>query len=90
MSTSRVYCGLIVAYVLDTYRNGANIRDVRGIDLRVERTKRRVTVSDLARVMGYKNHSSISHLERLAVVPQSAAAKYLAALTTFPVVDEAA
>lgn len=49
-----------------------------------------MTVSDLARIMGYRNHSSVSHMERLAVVPQQAAAKYLAALATFPVVEEAA
>lgn len=47
-------------------------------------------VSDLARVMGYKTHSRVSQIEATAIVPQPTAAKYLAALATFPVVDEAA
>jgi len=62
---------------------------MRGLDLRVERTKRRVTVSELARVMGYKTHSRVSQIEATAVVTQQTAAKYLAALATFPVVDAA-
>lgn len=63
---------------------------MRGIDLKLERTRRRVRVSDLARVMGYKTHSRVSQIEATAIVPQPTAAKYLAALATFPVVDEAA
>ena len=63
---------------------------MRGIDLKIERTRRRVGVNELARVMGYRNHSRVSQIEASAVVTQQAAAKYLAALSTFPVVEEAA
>ncbi len=57
-----------------------------GLDLKVERTKRRVRVTDLATVIGVK-HSRVSQIEAQAVVSQRAAARYLAALSTFPVVD---
>lgn len=56
-----------------------------GLDLKLQRTARRVRVTDLARVMGVK-HSRVSQIEGTAVVTQKAAARYLAALATFPVV----
>lgn len=76
--------------MLTTYEHGANVRAVRGIELKLKRTERRVRVTDLARAMGYRNHSRVSQIEATAVVPQRTAARYLAALSTFPVVDEAA
>ena len=57
-----------------------------GLDLRLRRTAQRVKVTDLARVMGVQ-HSRVSQIESTAHVTQRAAAKYLAALATFPVVD---
>jgi transcriptional regulator with XRE-family HTH domain len=62
---------------------------MKGIDLKLERTRRRVKVIDLARVMGVQ-HPRVSQIEGSAVVTQKAAAKYLAALSTFPVVDSEA
>jgi DNA-binding transcriptional regulator YiaG len=56
-----------------------------GLDLKLQRTAQRVRVVDLARVMGVK-HSRVSQVEAQAVVTQRAAARYLAALATFPVV----
>lgn len=57
-----------------------------GLDLRLRRTAKRVKVIDLARVMGVK-HSRVSQIEGTSRVTQRAAAKYLAALATFPDVD---
>lgn len=57
-----------------------------GLDLKLRRTARRVRVVDLARVMGVK-HSRVSQIEGTAKVTQRAAARYLAALATFPDVD---
>ncbi len=57
-----------------------------GLDLKLQRTARRVRVSDLARVLGVQ-HSRVSQIEALSVVTQRSAARYLAALATFPVVD---
>lgn len=54
-----------------------------GMDLKVQRIRKRVKTIDLARAMG-KNHSRISQIESLAVVTQRTAALYLAALSTFP------
>lgn len=54
-----------------------------GMDLKVMRIRRRVTTGDLAERAGWKNRSSVSHIEALAVVPPDAAEKYLAALATF-------
>jgi transcriptional regulator with XRE-family HTH domain len=56
-----------------------------GLDLKLQRTARRVKVTDLARVMGVQ-HPRVSQIEAQAVVTQRAAAQYLAALATFPVV----
>lgn len=56
---------------------------MNGLDLKLRRTAKRVRVIDLARVMGV-NHSRISQIEGLAVVTQKTAARYLAALATFP------
>lgn len=60
----------------------------RGIDLRLERTARRVQVAQLARVMGV-SYSRVSQIEALAVVTVKTATRYRAALATFPVVDAA-
>lgn len=57
-----------------------------GMDLRLERTRRRVRTTELARVMGVK-HSRVSQIEATASVTQRAAARYLAALATFPIAD---
>lgn len=57
-----------------------------GMDLRLERTRRRVRTTDLARVMGVK-HSRVSQIEATAVPTQKAAARYMAALATFPFAD---
>lgn len=57
-----------------------------GLDLRLRRTAKRVRVTDLARVMGVK-HSRVSQIESAAHPTQQAAARYLAALATFPDVD---
>ena len=59
-----------------------------GLDLRLRRTAKRVKVTSLARVMGVK-HSRVSQIEATANVTQQAAARYLAALATFPDVDSA-
>lgn len=56
---------------------------MNGLDLKLKRTAQRVRVIDLARVMGV-NHSRISQIEATAVVTQRTAARYLAALATFP------
>jgi hypothetical protein len=56
---------------------------VTGLDLKLKRTARRVRVIDLARVMGV-NHSRISQIEATGIVTQRSAARYLAALSTFP------
>lgn len=56
-----------------------------GLELKLQRTARRVKVIDLARVMDVR-HPRVSQIEAQAVVTQRAAAKYLAALSTFPVV----
>lgn len=57
-----------------------------GLDLKLERTRRRVRVTDLATVMGVK-HSRVSQIEGQSRVTQRAAARYLAALATFPEVE---
>lgn len=59
-----------------------------GLDLRLRRTAKRVKVTHLARVMGVK-HSRVSQIESTAHVTQRAAARYLAALATFPDVESA-
>ncbi|TAL40869.1 MAG: XRE family transcriptional regulator [Salinibacterium sp.] len=53
-----------------------------GLQLKVERTKRRVRVTDLARVMNV-THARVSQIEGQAVVTDDAAEKYLKALSTF-------
>jgi transcriptional regulator with XRE-family HTH domain len=57
-----------------------------GLDLRLRRTAKRVKVIDLARVMDVR-HSRVSQIEATAQVTQRAAARYLAALATFPDVE---
>jgi hypothetical protein len=61
----------------------------RGRELQAIRTARRprVTVTALARAMGYSSHANVSHLERQDVVSPDMAARYLAALSTFPNVE---
>ena len=58
----------------------------RGLDLKLKRVARRVTVTDLAHAMG-KHRSRVSQIEGTAVVTATAADLYLAALATFPDVD---
>lgn len=62
-----------------------------GMDLKVRRTKLRVTTIALAERGGWKSRQRISQIEALAVVPSETAERYLAALATFPDVvnDEA-
>lgn len=57
-----------------------------GMTLKLQRVERRVRVTDLAHAMGVK-HSRISQIENQATVTQRTASRYLAALSTFPVVD---
>lgn len=66
---------------------GANVRDMHsGLDLKLRRVARRVTVTDLARALG-KHRSRVSQIEATAVVTERAAGQYLAALATFPDVE---
>lgn len=60
---------------------------MRGIDLRLKRTAKRVRVTDLAHKMGVQ-HSRVSQIEATAVVTERASERYLAALATFPDVDQ--
>lgn len=60
-----------------------------GMELKLQRVERRVRVIDLARAMDVK-HSRISQIEAQAQVTQRSAARYLAALATFPDVRETA
>ncbi len=76
-------CAWHVRYVLTRTQDVANIRAMTGLELKLQRTARRVRTTDLARVMGV-NHSRISQIESLSVVTQRSAARYLAALATFP------
>ena len=55
-----------------------------GMDLKLRRTRLRVTTIALADRAGWKSRQRISQIEALAVVPQDTAEKYLAALATFP------
>lgn len=57
---------------------------VTGMDLKLQRIRRRVTTGALAERAGWKARSRVSQIESLAVVPQDAARKYLDALVTFP------
>ena len=61
-----------------------------GMDLKVRRVKRGVRVTDLAHRMGLKTHSRVSQIEAMREVPPKAAARYLAALETFPNVEQVA
>lgn len=75
----------VVSAYLTTSPDVSNIRYLMsGLDLKLKRTAQRVRVSDLARVMGV-THSRVSQIEALSVVTQRTAARYLAALATFPV-----
>ena len=53
------------------------------MDLRLERTRRRIKVTELARVMGV-GHPRVSQIEALDVVTEDAVRRYLDALATFP------
>lgn len=55
-----------------------------GMDLKVRRTRKRVTTIALAERAGWKSRQRISQIEALAVVPVDSADRYLAALATFP------
>jgi transcriptional regulator with XRE-family HTH domain len=55
-----------------------------GMDLKLERTRRRVTTIALAERAGWNSRQRISQIEALAVVPNETADRYLAALLTFP------
>lgn len=58
-----------------------------GLELKLQRTARRVKVTALAKVMGVQ-YPRVSQIEAQAVVTQRTAARYLAALSTFPVVSD--
>jgi hypothetical protein len=55
-----------------------------GMDLKLRRTRLRVTTGALANVGGWKSRQRISQIEALAVVPPETADRYLRALATFP------
>lgn len=55
-----------------------------GMDLKVRRTRLRVTTIALAERGGWKSRQRISQIEALAVVPPETADRYLTALATFP------
>ena len=55
-----------------------------GMDLKLARTRRRVTTISLAERAGWKSRQRISQIEALAVVPDDTASRYLDALRTFP------
>jgi transcriptional regulator with XRE-family HTH domain len=54
-----------------------------GMDLKLRRTRLRVTTIALAERAGWKNRNRISQIEALAVVPEPTATRYLTALATF-------
>jgi len=78
--------------MLTPFDTGANVRHmltserITGMDLRLERTRRRVKVTELARAMGV-GHPRISQIESCAVVTDDAARRYLDALATFHTVE---
>lgn len=72
---------------LDNVAARANVCAMTGLELKLRRTARRVKVTDLGRAMG-TGHSRVSQIEAQAVVTQRTAARYLAALATFPEVIE--
>ena len=55
-----------------------------GMDLKLRRTRKRVTTIDLAERAGWKSRQRISQIEALAIVPTDSADRYLTALATFP------
>lgn len=55
-----------------------------GMDLKLRRTRLRVTTIALAERAGWRSRQRISQIEALAVVPHKAAERYLEALATFP------
>jgi transcriptional regulator with XRE-family HTH domain len=57
---------------------------VTGMDLKLRRTRKRVTTIALAERAGWKSRQRISQIEALAVVPSVSADRYLEALATFP------
>jgi transcriptional regulator with XRE-family HTH domain len=63
---------------------------VTGIELKIRRVTRGVRVTDLAHRMGLKTHSRVSQIEAMRQVPPKAAVRYLAALETFPNVEQEA
>lgn len=64
-----------------------NTRPVTGTDLQVERVRKHVSVSDLARAMGYRNHSRVSQIEGQIVPTRRMVDAYRKALDTFPDVE---
>lgn len=66
------------------------MRDMTGLELKLQRVSRQVRVTDLAHRMGLKTHSRVSQIEAMRTVPPRAAARYLSALATFPNVEVAA
>lgn len=55
-----------------------------GMDLKLRRTRKRVTTIALAERAGWKSRQRVSQIEALAVVPIESADRYLQALATFP------
>ncbi len=55
-----------------------------GMDLKLSRTRKRVTTIALAERAGWKSRQRISQIEALAIVPSDSADRYLIALATFP------
>jgi transcriptional regulator with XRE-family HTH domain len=60
------------------------------MELRLRRVAKGVRVTDLAHRMGLKTHSRVSQIESLRQVTPRTAARYLAALETFPNVENKA
>jgi transcriptional regulator with XRE-family HTH domain len=56
---------------------------VTGMDLKLARTRRRVTTGALAERAGWNSRQRISQIEARAVVPEATAKRYLDALATF-------
>jgi hypothetical protein len=54
------------------------------MDLKLRRTRKRVTTAALAHRAGWNARSRISQIEAYAIVPPDTADKYLTALATFP------
>jgi len=53
-----------------------------GMDLKVQRTRLRVSATALARAAGWAYHTRVSQIEALEVVPPESLRRYLDALAT--------